>query len=324
MREVFMRSTRFLHLVSAETAAKTLIEMATRLPEEMVPLEEAGGRVLANPVVAQKNSFLSNEMLDEEISEGETVFSEGTILSAREVGGLAALCIDPVPVVRRPRIGVISTGNELVPPASKVMTGQIRDANSTLLISYLRDFGAIPVFYGIVPDVAEKLTETLRRAAEECDLVVVSGGSSKDERDVTAGVIAELGSVRIHGVSVAPGKPLIIGTAKDTPVIGLPGNPASVYMITQVFVTPMLRKMTGEPAVERVARAVLSMSFPSERGREDLVRVKFCPDGSVEPCLGKSGLLNTLVHSDGYLRVPAGVDGYEAGEEVQVHLWQGC
>jgi len=316
-----MRSTRFLHLVPVETAAEVLIGMAARLPEEMVPLEEACGRVLAKTIVAQESLFSPNEVIGEEILSGETVFAEGTILSARDVGGLAALCVDPVPVVRRPRVGVISTGNELVPPASKVMTGQIRDANSTLLISYLRDFGANPVFYGIVPDVAEKLTETLRRVAEECDLVVVSGGSSKDERDVTAGVIAELGSVRIHGVSVAPGKPLIIGTVKDIPVIGLPGNPASVYMITQVFVTPMLRKMTGEPAGERVVRAVLSMSFPSERGREDLVRVKFCPDGLVKPCLGKSGLLNTLVHSDGYLRVPAGVDGYEAGEEVEVHLW---
>lgn len=316
-----MSSTRFLHLVPAETAAETLMGMAVRLPEEMIPLEEVCGRVLAKPVVLQECSVSPNEILDEDISSEEVVLEEGTILSARETGILAALGIDPVPVVRRPRIGVISTGNELVPPASKVMTGQIRDANSTLLISYLRDFGAVPVFYGIVPDVAEQLTETLRHAAEECDLVVISGGSSKDERDVTAGVIAKLGSVRIHGVSVAPGKPLIIGTAKDTPVIGLPGNPASVYMITQVFVTPMLRKMTGEPAAERVVRAVLSMSFPSERGREDLVRVKFCPDGSVKPCLGKSGLLNTLVHSDGYLRVPAGVDGYEAGEEVEVHLW---
>ena len=313
-REVVMSSTRFLKLVSAESAASTLLELVGRLPEELVPLDEACGRVLARGISVPAGD--PPDRGDEEI-----LLAEGLVLSARMIGVLAAAGADPVPVVQRPRVGVISTGNELVPPSVKVRTGQIRDANSSLLISYLRSFGAAPVFYGIVPDKAEALRETLGRAASECDLVFVSGGSSKDERDVTAGVIASLGSVLVHGVSIAPGKPMIIGTAHDTPVVGLPGNPASVYMITQVFVTPVLRKMTGEPVKERVVRGVLSMSFPSERGREDLVRVRFCEDGSVRPCLGKSGLLNTLVQSDGYLRVPAGVEGYEAGEEVEVHLW---
>lgn len=314
-------NTRFLHLVSAENAAETLLKMVELLPEEFVPIEEAWGRVLSQPIILQESNVPLNEVLGEEFHLGETVFEKGTHLCSREMCILALLRIDPIPVILRPRVGIISTGNELVPPASKILTGQIRDTNSTLLVSYLRNLGANPVFYGIIPDVAEKLRDVLIQAAEECDLVLMSGGSSKDERDVTASVIEELGSVRIHGVSVAPGKPLIVGTVKDTPVIGLPGNPASVYMITQVFVTPMLRKMTGEPSTEQVIRAILSMSFPSERGREDLVRVKFCPDGSVKPCLGKSGLLNTLVHSDGYLRVPAGIEGYEVGDEVDVHLW---
>ena len=309
-----MSSTRFLKLVSAESAASTLLELVWQLPDELVVLDGAFGRVLARDVSVPEVDL-------PDIGEGEVLLTKGTILSARMIGVLAAAGADPVPVVQRPRVGVISTGNELVPPSVKVRTGQIRDANSSLLVSYLRSFGAKPVFYGIVPDKAEALRDTLGRAADECNLVFVSGGSSKDERDVTAWVIASLGSVLVHGVSVAPGKPMIIGTAHDTPVVGLPGNPASVYMITQVFVTPMLRKMMGEPATERVVRGVLSMSFPSERGREDLVRVRFCADGSVQPCLGKSGLLNTLVQSDGYLRVPAGVEGYEAGEEVDVHMW---
>lgn len=400
---------RFLKLVSAETAAETLLDMGERLPEEMVPLSQVYGRVLsvsiaspenipgftrsvkdgyavrsadtigaaeqkpkllkltgkilmgqnssgsleekttkyiptggvmpegADAMVMQESTELVGDLVmvkwpvnpgadvlraDEDFSKGEMVFPAGTRLSAQMTGVLAAFGIDPVPVVRRPKVGIISTGDELVPPSSQLLPGQIRDANSTLLLSYLREFGAVPVFYGIVPDRAEALTEVLRRAAAECDLVLVSGGSSKDERDVTAGVIASLGSVHIHGVSVSPGKPMIIGSCGGTPVIGLPGHPASVYMISRVFVTPLLRKMIGEPSRNRTVRAVLSMSFPSERGREDLVRVKLCPDGSAEPCLGKSGLLNTLVKSDGYIRVPAGLDGHEAGEEVEVYVWQ--
>ena len=151
---------------------------------------------------------------------------------------------------------------------------------------------------------------------------MIPGGSSKDERDVTAGAIADLGTVQGHGGCMAPGKPMMIGSVAGERVLGLPGHPASTYMVATVFGWPMLRKMTGEQFVERTVSAKLSMSFPSEKGREDLVRIKLLPDGTAEPVLGKSGLLNTLVHSDGYIRVPAGLDGCEAGEEVEVHLWQ--
>lgn len=291
----------------------------------------------ADAVVMQESTELAGDLVmvkgpvnpgadvlfaDEDFARGEEVFRAGTRISAQTAGVLASFGIDPVPVRTQPKVGIISTGSELVAPASTLRPGQIRDANSTLLRAFMQEVGAEPVFYGIVPDDAVALGHILRVAASECNLVVISGGSSKDDRDVTAGVIASLGTVHVHGVSVAPGKPLIIGEACGTPVLGLPGNPASTYMITLVFAAPMLRKMTGEPARDRTVRARLAMSFPSERGREDLVRVRLLPDGSAEPCLGKSGLLNTLVFSDGYTCVPAGLDGREAGEEIEVHLWQ--
>ena len=122
-------------------------------------------------------------------------------------------------------------------------------------------------------------------------------------------------------MSVAPGKPTIIGSIHDVPVLGLPGHPASTYMITTLFAGPLLLKMTGAKKGIRSIKAHLSMSFPSEKGREDLVRVKLLSSGEAEPVLGKSGLLNTLVKSDGYIRVPAGCDGYESGDVVEVNLW---
>ncbi|HJJ98482.1 MAG TPA: molybdopterin molybdotransferase MoeA, partial [Methanocorpusculum sp.] len=290
----------------------------------------------ADAVVMQESTELAGDMVlikgpvspgadvlraDEDFAKGEVVLEAGTKLTAQATGVLAAFGIDPVPVVRRARVGILSTGNELVAPAATRSPGQIRDANSTLLISFMREAGAVPVFYGIIPDDASSLLPVLKTAASECDLVVVSGGSSKDERDVTAGVVAELGVIHVHGVSIAPGKPTIIGSIGATPVLGLPGHPAATYMITSVFAGPLLRKMSGEIISQRVISAPLSMSFPSEKGREDLVRVRILSDGRAEPILGKSGLLNTLVRSDGYIRVPAGLDGCEAGEVVEVYLW---
>lgn len=400
---------KFLQLVSSAEAEKILLDLAKPLPEELVPLAESSGRVLArrilspenipgfhrsvkdgyavrsvdtlgaaeqkpkllrltgrilmgqnasgtleekttkyiptggvmpegaDAVVMQESTELAGDMVlikgpvnpgadvlraDEDFAKGEVVLEAGTKLTAQAAGVLAAFGVDPVPVVRRARVGVISTGNELVAPSEERGPGQVRDANSTLLVSFLHTAGAVPVFYGIVPDEAETLLPVLKAAAAECDLVIVSGGSSKDERDVTAGVIAELGRVHVHGISIAPGKPTIIGSIGTTPVIGLPGHPAATYMITTVFAGPLLRKMSGEIFSPRVVSAPLSMSFPSEKGREDLVRVRILPDGRAEPILGKSGLLNTLVRSDGYIRVPAGLDGCEAGEVAEVYLWQ--
>jgi molybdopterin molybdotransferase len=279
----------------------------------------AGDMVLIRSPVNPGSDIIS---ANEDFSEGEVVFPAGCRITSRVAGVLAALGIDPVPVKAVPNVAVISTGNELIPPSETPQPGQIRDANSSLICSFLKEQGCHPEFYGIVRDEAVAVEPVLRKALLENDLVIISGGSSKDDRDVTAQVIAALGTVHIHGISVAPGKPTIIGTIQDKPVIGLPGHPASTYMITILFAGALLRAMTGETGCAKTVSAPLSMSFPSEKGREDLVRVKLLPDGAVLPVLGASGLLNTLIHSDGYIRVPAGLDGCEKGEVVKVYLWE--
>ncbi|MDO9523288.1 MAG: molybdopterin molybdotransferase MoeA [Methanocorpusculum sp.] len=281
-------------------------------------VELAGTTLLVKGAV---NPGLDVLKYNEDFSKGEEVFSAGHIITAQTAGVLAAFGLDPVLVRKRPRVGIISTGNELITPANTPDIGQIRDTNTSLLRAFITENGAKPIFYGIVKDEADALQPVLAKAAAECDLVILSGGSSKDERDVTAGVIKTLGKVHVHGVSVSPGKPTIIGSIHNVPVLGLPGNPTSTYMIATLFVTPLLRKMTGANQKLRSIKAHISTSFPSEKGRVDLIRVKLLPNGDIEPVLGKSGLLNTLVKSDGYIKVPAGLDGYEPGEVVEVYLW---
>jgi molybdopterin molybdotransferase len=165
------------------------------------------------------------------------------------------------------------------------------------------------------------LRQALERAVGECDAVFISGGSSKDERDVSAALIAELGEVIIHGIAIAPGKPTIIGRAGKKPIIGLPGHPASAFIVLIAIVRHLLDRMTGDAAPQKkIAQAVLAKNVPSQKGREDYVRVKLA-DGVATPLFGKSGLLNTLVKSDGVIRIPSEREGIENGERVEVWLW---
>jgi molybdopterin molybdotransferase len=151
--------------------------------------------------------------------------------------------------------------------------------------------------------------------------VLLSGGSSKDDRDMTAGVIAARGEVLIHGIAIAPGKPTIIGSIAGKPVFGLPGHPASAFVVLIAIVRPLIDRMLGlENPQLRTVKACLSENIPSQRGREEYVRVRV-EHGVATPLFGKSGLLNTLVKSDGLVCIPAGYEGIEKGSEVEVILW---
>jgi molybdopterin molybdotransferase len=280
--------------------------------------ERIGDEVLVRRTMAHGDNIMAR---GEDFSEGEVVLLPGRFLSPREVGVLAAVGRAEIPVFRRPVVGVISTGNELVPVTKVPGGGRVRDINSFLVGAFLQARGCIPVYLGIVKDERELLREKLGKALSRCDAVVLSGGSSKDERDLTADLIREHGEVLIHGISIAPGKPTIIGRAGGKPVIGLPGHPASAYVVLLVIVQPLLAVMTGR-ANEQIPSAtmVLAENIPSAKGREDYVRVRLS-DGKAVPEFGKSGLMNTLIRSDGLVRIPAGKEGLEEGEVVEVLFW---
>ena len=277
-----------------------------------------GDNVLVRKPVAHGENVL---FYNEDFAQGEIVLTAGRRLSAQDTGVLAAVGCVMVPVARMPRIGIISTGNELVPVSEIPRAGQVRDVNTYVVSAYVRDHGCIPVVYGIIHDDREPFRAALTRAVAECDAVILSGGSSKDDRDMAAAIIAEQGEVLIHGVAIAPGKPTIIGRCGTVPVIGLPGHPASAFIVLLVIGRHLLTGMTGETGtVPVMIPATLALNVPSARGREDYVRVSL-KDGIATPLFGKSGLLNTLVKSNGVVRVPAESEGLETGSTVEVILW---
>jgi len=256
----------------------------------------------------------------EDFRAGAVVLERGRVLSPRDIGVAAAVGADRVSVVTPPVIGIISTGNELVPATGVPGPGEVRDANSYLAGAFVAERGCRPVYFGIVRDEREALKNAVSSALDRCDAVLVSGGSSKDERDNTAAVIADLGEVLVHGIAIAPGKPTIIGTARGKPVIGLPGHPASAFVVLVAIVDHLLAAMRTTAVSRRTLRARLTQNVPSTRGREDYIRVRV-RDGEAVPVFGKSGLLNTLVQSEGLVRIPATSEGLEVGEEVEVILW---
>jgi molybdopterin molybdotransferase len=279
--------------------------------------EQIGDDVLIHrPVAPGENVVFRGE----DFGAGKVILERGRVLSPREIGVAAAVGADRVGVSKMPKIGIISTGNELVPVVETPGQGEVRDANSYLAGAFVTERGCHPVYFGIVRDERAVLKRAIASALERCDAVLVSGGSSKDERDNTAAVIAELGKVLVHGIALAPGKPTIIGTARGKPVIGLPGHPASAFVVLVAIVDHLLAAMRQTAVSRRTVRARLTQNIPSTRGREDYVRVS-TSGGEATPVFGKSGLLNTLVQSEGVVRIPASSEGFEVGEEVEVILW---
>jgi len=280
--------------------------------------EEAGDTVLVKRPVSHGENVLQR---DEDFAYGEVVFRRGRRLNPQDAGVLAACGCAAVAVARKPIVGIISTGNELVPANVVPGPGQVRDANGPMLAAWLCGYGCVPRLYGIVKDERSAFESVIVRAILECDVVILSGGSSKDDRDMTAAVIASKGEVLVHGIAIAPGKPTIIGRIDDKPVFGLPGHPASAYVVLIAIVRPLLDALLGqEMPLLRTVNATLSENVPSQRGREEYVRVTV-KNGIATPLFGKSGLLNTLVKSDGLVRIPAGYEGLEKGSSVEVILW---
>ncbi len=267
----------------------------------------------------------------EDVAEGATVLPAGSRLAAAEIGGLMALGILEVPVARRPVVGIISSGDEVVPPEATPAPGQVRDVNAYTLSVEVGRGGGVPRRYGIVPDRAEALAATAREALAACDMVVVTAGSSASTRDMTAEVLDGLGQpgVLVHGVNTKPGRPTILAVAEGKPVIGLPGNPVSALVNVGLFVLPALAHLqNARPCLQPLLPARVAINIPSASGREDWwpVRLRRAADGTweAEPIFYKSNLIFALVRADGLLKVPADATGLAAGDWAEVKLWRMC
>ncbi len=258
-----------------------------------------------------------------DVAAGEQILAGGHRLRSQDISALAGMGIECV-VVRRPRVGVLSTGAEVVGHADRPAPGKIRDMNGPALQAAVRFLGADPVDLGLVGDDVEALRQALERGVAEADIVIASGGTSVGVEDLMPEVIGSLGSpgVLVHGLAVKPGKPVVIGLAGEVPVFGLPGHPTSCLVIFRELVAPLIRGAT-DPEWKRppAIRARLVRNCPSQAGREDLVPVLLEQERgrwTASPVLRPSSLISGLLRASGLVRVPAPAEGLYAGDEVDV------
>jgi molybdopterin molybdotransferase len=269
--------------------------------------------------------------IGEDIAKGAPVLPAGRRLRPHDLGALTGLGITRISVFRRPKVALVSTGDEIVPPEKQPRPGQVRNINQYSLVAMARETGAVVTDYGVVPDRRDRLQKALATALARNDAVLVSGGSSVGTKDLTTEVITSFprSEVLFHGISVAPGKPTILARALGKPVVGLPGHPVSALVIFDLFAGPLLRVLEGEAAdrvfePRRVARARLAQNVASQPGREDYVRVRLARDGGravAHPLPGKSGAIFNLIGADGLVRIPASAEGLDDGTEVEVILF---
>jgi molybdopterin molybdotransferase len=264
----------------------------------------------------------------DDVKAGEEVLPAGHWLRPQDLGGLAALGVTPVTVARRPRVAVMATGDEVIPPEAEPRLGQVRDVNSYSIGALITQAGGVALLGGIIPDSFETLRAAAQSALKAADMVVLMAGSSVSVRDITLDVINELGrpGVLVHGVAIKPGKPTILAVAEGKPVIGLPGNPVSAMISGGLFVTPAIHRLLGytHPPLAATARATLSHNLQSQTGRDDYVAVRLVSREGVlyaEPVFGKSNQIFVLVRAHGLVMVPRDANGLSAGAEVEVSLF---
>jgi len=261
---------------------------------------------------------------DEDVAAGGMLVPGGRPLRAPDLGLLAAAGVREVRVHARPRVAIVSTGDEVVPPSTRTLAaGQVRDATASALAGLVTDAGGDPVIVGIVPDDGSALQATLRAAIADADLVVVSAGSSVGARDETAGAVSALGQIWCHGLTIKPGKPTLLAECSGVPVIGLPGNPLSALVVFGLVGVPVVWQLAGcsTPPPQPSTRARLSRQLPSAAGRLDVVQVTV-RDGVAEPLFGPSALLSVLTRADGYVVVPEADTGLAGGTDVDVTLYR--
>ena len=293
---------------------------------EHTELREAGGPVLVEvhrPAVA--GQFIATAGSD--IARGETVLRQGHPLTSREIGMLAAVGLGAVPVWRRPRVVIFSTGDEIVAPGGPIRPGQVFDSNAAILAAAVEELGGEPVPHGIVPDDSEALAAALDRALAAGDMVLLSGGTSKGAGDLAHQVVARLADpgILVHGVALKPGKPLCLAVTDGKPVVVLPGFPTSAIFTFHEFVAPVIRAFGGQPpARHESVPATLPLRIGSERGRTEYVLASLmrAPDGRLAayPTAKGSGAVTSFAQADGFFAVPALTEAVPAGTQVEVQL----
>jgi molybdenum cofactor synthesis domain-containing protein len=294
--------------------------------DAVVPVEDVR---VSGPSVAVEQPFESGANVNPragDMSAGSTVLQAGTKIGGPQMGLLATLGVTQVAVYPRPRIAVLSSGDELVPPRMQPAVGQVRDSNRYAVAGALQGMGAVPFHGATVADVPGALERALRKALSEADAAVLTGGSSVGELDQTPAAIAALGppGVVVHGLRVKPGKPTVLAAVGSKPVVGLPGNPTSAVVILEAVVAPIIAALAGAPVVPYAVPATLGARVHTRRGWTWYVPVRLEPaaggdDWVAQPFAVRSSMVSLTAQADGYVVVPEETEDLEMGSRVQVH-----
>lgn len=260
----------------------------------------------------------------EDFAEGQTLLAAGQRLTPEAVAACLAAGVLRVEVVRRPSVFVVPTGSELTSPLEALPPGKYPETNSALFLGYLRRWGAQATLHPLIEDDPTSIANAVSRGLDEHDIVLVNAGTSKGREDLTASVFERLGQVQVHGVSMHPGHPVVLGVARNKPLVGVPGYPVATWATLEQFVLPLLEKYYACPLQSRrTLSGTLERSVHSPLGEVEFVRVRLeRVDGGVRvhPLTGKASALSSLVQADGVLDVPAALSGYAQGESVPVRL----
>ena len=288
--------------------AMVMIEYADVFPD---------GTIAINKPSAPGNGLI---FTGDDVKPGKLVLKIGQRLKPKDIGTLAAMGVTSVDVFKKPKVAVISTGNELIPPDGIPNSGEIRDVDQSMLIASLCSAGAEAISFGIIKDEQTLLMQTVIKASEECDMVLISGGTSVGLRDATSIVIEQLGEILVHGLALKPGKPTLVGEIANKPVFGLPGHPVAAYFVFKLLVEPLLSAMTLTSECPIIVSSSIVSNFPSNHGREECVAVTL-KDGQAIPISAKSGLITTLSGADGFIRIPRDCEGLKKNSRVDVILF---
>jgi molybdopterin molybdotransferase len=323
-----------LSLSSGEAAA---VPTGGMLPEgaNAVLMIENTEKIDETMIESSKSLAVGENLVEkaEDIAKGEVLLKKGHKIMARDIGALAGLGITNINCFSKPKVSIISTGDELIPPEANAEEGQIRDINSFSISAYLNKLGADCNRVGIVEDKFESLRNSVKDNLDS-ELILISGGSSVGIKDMTIDLLNSLGEpgVILHGLSIKPGKPTILSVIDGTIVIGLPGHPASSWTVTAVLVSEIVRVLTGEKDVTELTgrdkkiyfEAELSRNLVSDKGREEYIPVKVYKneDGKLiaDPILGKSSLITNLVEGNAVLKIESYQEGKNKGEIVKLSL----
>ena len=262
--------------------------------------------------------------IGEDICVGEMILPALTKVSPSAIGAMIAGGVLEIEVIRKPVVGIIPTGDEIVPPCTDPKPGDILEFNSSIFSAMLKEWGAEAVVYPIVPDKFEQIQEMTAKASDECDMVILNAGSSAGREDYSAKVIESLGEVLYHGIAIKPGKPAILGCRGAVPILGVPGYPVSGIIVIEELLKPLIDHWMKVPAEQKqYVKAVLTRPIVSGLKYKEFVRVRMGYVGDrlmASPLSRGSGVVTSFMKADGILEIPQGLEGYEAGEEVEIRL----